>query len=206
MIACDVLPVAMFLFNEKAARFIHRLIWNMSSSVFARKVFSSSEMHLLRIEFSKVWFCLNIFLWQNPKLCIFNLEADGSGGGAQLSEIFFHLLAIAAAAFLEGKEEFKTKELNTAWLWNPLLPIVYNPKTCYQFFFESLFDFCFSLKWKQKIKYHCQKSMVCRITIAIDGMVPAQPLVPMVFQWFFRQSTIGNDGFRWLPTIGPTMR
>jgi len=48
--------------------------------------------------------------------------------------------------------------------------------------------------------------MVFRITIAIDEMVPAQPLVPMVFQWFLRESTIGNDGFQWLPTIGPTMR
>ena len=44
------------------------------------------------------------------------------------------------------------------------------------------------------------------MTIAIDGMVPAQPLGPMVFQWFFSQPTIGDDVFQWLPTIGPTMR
>ena len=48
--------------------------------------------------------------------------------------------------------------------------------------------------------------MVSKVTIAIDGMVAAQPLGPMVFQWFFGQSTIGDDGFQWLPTIGPTMR
>ena len=27
----------------------------------------------------------------------------------------------------------------------------------------------------------------------------------MVFRWFLGQATIGNDGFRWLFTIGPTM-
>ena len=29
--------------------------------------------------------------------------------------------------------------------------------------------------------------MVVKVTIAIDGMVPAQPLGPTVFQWFFSQ-------------------
>ena len=48
--------------------------------------------------------------------------------------------------------------------------------------------------------------MVSKVTIAIDGMVAAEPLGPMVFQWFFGQSTIGDDGFQWLPTIGQTMR
>ena len=48
--------------------------------------------------------------------------------------------------------------------------------------------------------------MVVKVTIAIDGMVPAQPLGPMVFRWFFSQPTIGDDGFQLLPTIGPTMR
>ena len=48
--------------------------------------------------------------------------------------------------------------------------------------------------------------MVSKVTIAIDEMVTAQPLGPMVFQWFFGQSTIGDDAFQWLPTIGPTMR
>ena len=27
----------------------------------------------------------------------------------------------------------------------------------------------------------------------------------MVFRWFWGKTTIGNDGFRWLRTIGPTM-
>ena len=45
-----------------------------------------------------------------------------------------------------------------------------------------------------------------KVTIAIDGMVTAQPLGPMVFRWFFSQPTIGDDVFQWLPTIGPTSR
>ena len=77
---------------------------------------------------------------------------------------------------------------------------VCNLKHVINIFFESLFDFC---TWKQKIKYYSQKSMVFKITIAIDGILLAQPLVPMVLNGF---STIGDDGFRWLPTIGPTMR
>ena len=47
--------------------------------------------------------------------------------------------------------------------------------------------------------------MVSKVTIAIDEMVTAQPLGPMVFQWFFGQSAIGDEGFQML-TIGPTMR
>ena len=47
--------------------------------------------------------------------------------------------------------------------------------------------------------------MVSKVTIAIDGMVAAEPLGAMVFQWFFGRSTIGDDGFQGLPTIGPTM-
>ena len=70
-------------------------------------------------------------------------------------------------------------------------------------FFEILFDFCFSQKVKQKIQYHCQKSMVFRITIAIDGMVPAQPLVPMVFQWFFRFQPLVSMVFQWFFPIQP---
>ena len=77
---------------------------------------------------------------------------------------------------------------------------VCNPKHVINIFFESLFDFC---TWKQKIKYHSQKSTVFKIIIAINGILPAQPMVPMVLNGF---STIGDDGFRWLPTIGPTMR
>ena len=70
----------------------------------------------------------------------------------------------------------------------------------------GLFDIIFSQTWRQKIYNHRHKSMVSKVTIAIGGMVAAQPLGPMVFQWFFGQSTIGDDGFQWLPTIGPTMR
>ena len=70
----------------------------------------------------------------------------------------------------------------------------------------GLFDISFSQIKRQTIYYHRHKSMVSKVTIAIDGMVPAQPLGPMVFQWFFGQSTIGDDGFQCLPTIGPTMR
>ena len=41
-----------------------------------------------------------------------------------------------------------------------------------------------SARHGQKIYYHRKKSMVFKVTIAIDGMVHAQPLGPMVFQWF----------------------
>ena len=70
----------------------------------------------------------------------------------------------------------------------------------------GLFDISFSQIKRQKIYYHRHKSMVSKVTIAIDGMVPAQPLGPMVFRWFFSQPTIGDDVFQWLPTIGSTMR
>ena len=47
--------------------------------------------------------------------------------------------------------------------------------------------------------------MVSKVTIAIDEMVTAQPLGPMVFQWFFGQSTIGEhrltNGWQPLKTI-----
>ena len=36
-------------------------------------------MHLFRIEFSKSLIRFEYFLWQNPKLCIFNLEVGGGG-------------------------------------------------------------------------------------------------------------------------------
>ena len=67
----------------------------------------------------------------------------------------------------------------------------------------GLFDISFSQIKRQTIYYHRHKSMVSKVTIAIDGMVPAQPLV---FRWFFSQPTIGDNVFQWLPTIGPTMR
>ena len=41
------------------------------------------------------------------------------------------------------------------------------------------------------------------ITIEWNGL--GQPLRSMVFQEFWGLTTIGNDGFRWLSTIGPTM-
>ena len=59
----------------------------------------------------------------------------------------------------------------------------------------GLFDISFSQIKRQTIYYHRNKSIVSKVTIAIDGMVPAQPLGPIVFRWFFSQ-----------PTIGPTMR
>ena len=70
----------------------------------------------------------------------------------------------------------------------------------------GLFDISFSQIKRQTIYYHRHKSMVSKVTIAIDGMVPAQPLGPMVFRWFFSQPTIGDNVFQWLQTIGPTMR
>ena len=41
------------------------------------------------------------------------------------------------------------------------------------------------------------------ITIEWDGL--GQPLVSMVFWWFWGLTTIGNNGFQWLSTIGPTI-
>ena len=41
------------------------------------------------------------------------------------------------------------------------------------------------------------------ITIEWNGL--GQPLRSMVFRWFWGLATIGNDGFRWFSTIGPTM-
>ena len=70
----------------------------------------------------------------------------------------------------------------------------------------GLFDISFSQIKRQTIYYHRHKSMVSKVTIAIDGMVPAQPLGPMVFRWFFSQPTIGDNVFQWLPTIGPMMQ
>ena len=47
--------------------------------------------------------------------------------------------------------------------------------------------------------------MVFRGTITIEWNGCRQSLEMMVFRWFLGQATIGNDGFRWLSTIGPTM-
>ena len=41
------------------------------------------------------------------------------------------------------------------------------------------------------------------ITIEWNGL--GQPLRSMVFRWFWGLATIGNDGFRWFSTIGPSM-
>ena len=70
----------------------------------------------------------------------------------------------------------------------------------------GLLDISSSASPKDRKSTTIHKSMVSKVTIAIDGMVAAEPLGPMVFQWFFGQSTIGDDGFQCLPTIGPTMR
>ena len=53
--------------------------------------------------------------------------------------------------------------------------------------------------------YHCKLSMVFKVTITIEWNGWGQPLGSMVFRWFWGKTTIGNDGFRWLCTIGPTM-
>ena len=47
--------------------------------------------------------------------------------------------------------------------------------------------------------------MVFKGTITIEWNGWGQPLGSMVFRWFWGKATIGNDGFRWLCTIGPTM-
>ncbi len=47
--------------------------------------------------------------------------------------------------------------------------------------------------------------MVFRGTITIKWNGWRQPWETMVFRWFLGQATIGNDGFRWLSTIGPMM-
>ena len=53
--------------------------------------------------------------------------------------------------------------------------------------------------------YHCWIAMVFKGTITIEWNGWGQPLGSMVFRWFWGKVTIGNDGFRWLCTIGPTM-
>ena len=53
--------------------------------------------------------------------------------------------------------------------------------------------------------YHRKLSMVFKVTITIEWNGWGQPLGSMVFRWFWGKTTIGNDGFRWLCTIGPTM-
>ena len=43
------------------------------------------------------------------------------------------------------------------------------------------------------------------IHIAWLGLFEISIWGSMVFRWFWGKTTIGNDGFRWLCTIGPTM-
>ena len=50
-----------------------------------------------------------------------------------------------------------------------------------------------------------KSSNVFRGTITIEWNVCRQSLEIMVFRWFLGQATIGNDGVRWLSTIGPRM-
>ena len=52
---------------------------------------------------------------------------------------------------------------------------------------------------------HRKLSMVFKVTITIERNGWGQPLGSMVFRWFWCKTTIGNNGFRWLCTIGPTM-
>ena len=58
---------------------------------------------------------------------------------------------------------------------------------------KPLLEFC----------YHCKVLMIFYGTITIEWNGLGQPLRSMVFRWFW--ATIGNDGFRWFSTIGPTM-
>ena len=53
--------------------------------------------------------------------------------------------------------------------------------------------------------YHRKLSMVFEVSITIEWNGWGQPLGSMVFQWFWGKTTIGNDDFWWLCTIGPTM-
>ena len=55
--------------------------------------------------------------------------------------------------------------------------------------------------------YHCEKSMVFQVTIAIEWMVWKQPLVSMVSPMVFGLSTIGPDGFLdWQPLGSMVLR
>ena len=47
--------------------------------------------------------------------------------------------------------------------------------------------------------------MVFKVTITIECNGCTQPLGSMVFRCFWDKTTIDNDGFQWLCTIGPTM-
>ena len=44
-----------------------------------------------------------------------------------------------------------------------------------------------------------------KVTITIECNGCTQPLGSMVFRCFWDKTTIDNDGFQWLCTIGPTM-
>ena len=44
--------------------------------------------------------------------------------------------------------------------------------------------------------------MFFKVTITIDWNGWRQPLGSMVFRWFWSKTTIGNNGFQWLCTIG----
>ena len=53
--------------------------------------------------------------------------------------------------------------------------------------------------------YHCETSMVFRVTIAIEWMVWKKPLVPIFFLMVFGLSTISPDGFLFLLPLGSTV-
>ena len=64
---------------------------------------------------------------------------------------------------------------------------------------------CVCWTFSTLICYHHKLSMVFKVTITIEWNGWGQPLGSMVFRWFWGKTTIGNDGFRWFCTIGPTM-
>ena len=64
---------------------------------------------------------------------------------------------------------------------------------------------CVCWTFSTLVCYHRKLSMVFKVTITIEWNGWGQPLGSMVFRWFCGKTTIGNDGFRWLCTIGPTM-
>ena len=80
---------------------------------------------------------------------------------------------------------------------------------CYSTLKDTYFRFkvggCVCWTFSTLFCYHRKLSMVFKVTITIEWKSWGQPLGSMVFRWFWRKTTIGNDGFRWLCTIGPTM-
>ena len=56
------------------------------------------------------------------------------------------------------------------------------------------------------LSYHRIFSMVFKATITIEWNGWGQPLCSMFLRWFLGPTPSSPDGFRWLSTIGQTMR